>query len=573
MKVKGWTYILLLAATLVSCGGEKLIQKTADTPRAESAEFQGKFFDAQAEKAKGNSEKAYQLFQEALAISPDNHAVMYEVARLDLEFGKDPSAQNHIEQAIELDPKNQWYRLLMADICARLGDLGCAKDQYETILKLNPEDINVRYEIANIHLYNGDFEKAIEQFTEIESYIGVNEYLAIEKRRLYYEMGKPEEAEKELLRLVDSFPDNVNYKGMLADHYLAMGEEEKAVQIYESIRSTDPENGMLHLKLSEYYATKGDDERSYEEIVLAFQSSDVDIDRKIGILLNFYQATEFDPSQLERAYNLLEITELAHPKEAKALAMSGDFLLRDNRLAEARDKFRKAVGLDASRNLIWTQLLQLEIELNDFKALKTEGKRASELFPTFPEYYLYQGVGCVQLGEHQEAVDALLIGKEFVIDNALMSSQFYSSLGDSYHALEKHEKSDESYEEALRYDPGNVFVMNNYAYYLSLRKTKLNRAKELAAKANELEPGSISFEDTYGWVLFQLGEYEEAKKWLEKAMSHGGEKSGEILEHMGDVQFKLGAQPKALEFWKKALEAGGGSDLLEKKVNEEQWVE
>ena len=56
MKVKGWTYILLFATMiLTSCGGEKLIQKTSDAPKAESAEFQGKFFDAQAEKAKGKT--------------------------------------------------------------------------------------------------------------------------------------------------------------------------------------------------------------------------------------------------------------------------------------------------------------------------------------------------------------------------------------------------------------------------------------------------------------------------------------------------------------------------------------
>ena len=82
-----------------------------------------------------------------------------------------------------------------------------------------------------------------------------------------------------------------------------------------------------------------------------------------------------------------------------------------------------------------------------------------------------------------------------------------------------------------------------------------------------------SFEDTYGWVLFQQENYKEAKEWIENALSHGGDQSAVILEHYGDVLFKLGETEKALTYWKKAKQKEGYSDKLDQKIKEGKYVE
>jgi len=116
-------------------------------------------------------------------------------------------------------------------------------------------------------------------------------------------------------------------------------------------------------------------------------------------------------------------------------------------------------------------------------------------------------------------------------------------------------------------------VMNNWAYYLSLRNENLDKAEKMGRKANQLVKDNSSYEDTYAWVLYKQKQYEEAKKWIEKALEHGGEKNGVILEHYGDLFFQLGQTEKAFEYWKKAKAAGKHSDLLDKKIADKKMYE
>ena len=116
--------------------------------------------------------------------------------------------------------------------------------------------------------------------------------------------------------------------------------------------------------------------------------------------------------------------------------------------------------------------------------------------------------------------------------------------------------------------------MNNWAYYLSLRGEKLDKAEEMSKKSMELEPNSAIFEDTYAWIVYKMGRFTDAKEWMEKAFSHGADKSAASLEHYGDILFKLGDPDKALEYWLKAKKAGDGTtDLLDKKIADKKLYE
>ena len=116
-------------------------------------------------------------------------------------------------------------------------------------------------------------------------------------------------------------------------------------------------------------------------------------------------------------------------------------------------------------------------------------------------------------------------------------------------------------------------MLNNYAYYLSVRGEHLDKAEQMSKQSNEIQPDQSSYEDTYGWVFYKEGKFNDAKTWIEKALSHGADKSGTVLEHYGDILFKMGDLNKALEYWQKAKDAGDGSDLLDKKLAEKKLVE
>jgi len=190
-----------------------------------------------------------------------------------------------------------------------------------------------------------------------------------------------------------------------------------------------------------------------------------------------------------------------------------------------------------------------------------------------PVFYLYQGVSLVQEDKPDEAIEVLNAGKDLVIEDPQILAQFYSSLGDAYHAIEDDVHSDESYKKCLQVDPNNIYVLNNYAYYLSVRNVNLDEAGSMSRRSNELQPGQASFQDTYAWILYQQGKLNDAKLWMEKALNNGGQSSGVIVEHYGDILYKLGDQDGALENWLKAKALGDASDLIDKKITDRQLYE
>ncbi len=146
-----------------------------------------------------------------------------------------------------------------------------------------------------------------------------------------------------------------------------------------------------------------------------------------------------------------------------------------------------------------------------------------------------------------------------------MLLEYYSNLGNAYNAIKNYVKSDKAFDDALKVNPDDASVLNNYAYFLSLRKEKLEKAEKFSRRSNELSPNNRSYIDTYGWILYQLGKYSEAEAWLSRAAKMGA-KSAVLIEHYGDVLYKLGKTEEALTNWKEAKALGGGSEFLDKKI-------
>ena len=142
------------------------------------------------------------------------------------------------------------------------------------------------------------------------------------------------------------------------------------------------------------------------------------------------------------------------------------------------------------------------------------------------------------------------------------------NLGDLYHDKGNDEEAFAAYDRCLAADSSNSMVLNNYAYFLSLRGERLDEALKMAEKATELDPDNKANIDTRAWVLYKLGRYAEAKKWMERCIKEGEEVAGDYLEHYRDILYKLGDKNAALEQWEKAQKAGDYSDKLEQKLKD-----
>ena len=117
----------------------------------------------------------------------------------------------------------------------------------------------------------------------------------------------------------------------------------------------------------------------------------------------------------------------------------------------------------------------------------------------------------------------------------------YKEIGDK-------KKAFAAYEEALKIDPDQATVLNNYAYYLSLEGRKLRKALKMSRRAVELDPDNASYLDTCGWLLYLLKKPKEAKPYFKHAMLYGGKDSAVVLEHYAKVLDALGEKDLALYY-------------------------
>lgn len=573
------THIILLAVLAVLLSACTAGRKGSSSDRKDkktetvgvSKEFQAQFFKAQERKAVGDMSGAYKGFARCAEMEPNESVSFFEMARIDHTMERQDAALAAITRAIELSPDNYWYHRNHAKFLLDYGMFTEAQKELEWLIEDHPDELDAYYDLAATFLYREDGKNAIKAYERLEERIGIDPDLSMQKQRIFMLMGETDNALKEADRLIEAFPEP-DFYGQKAGILMEVGRFSEAEGVLVKLTELDRTNGQAHMMLSRIYARQGKEDESWSALRRAFLGADVSIDEKIGVLLRFFNASEFDKEARERAFILLERLEKAHPSDPKMHSMYGDYLLREGEFEAARDRFAAAVDLDSGRQLIWLQLCELNAQLGDWDLLVEHAREARNLFPSQPAFYLMLAIGQLRADDTQGAIDNLTIGKSYVIDDNQLLSNFWSTLGEAHFEAGQWKKSDEAFEKALSFSPEDPFIMNNYSYFLAVRGRKLDRAEELSLKSNQLLPRSASFQDTYGWVLFRKGNYADALEWIGKAMTNGAN-DGVVLEHYGDVLFHLNRIDEAVDYWQRAASAGGASELIEKKVADRTYYD
>lgn len=572
--IKERLYLLifvLFAVSFTACKSTKSVSKEKGSTEAQ--DNSSVFIDANKEKMLGNYEEASLLYKKALSLNPTDDASMFELARIYARQKKTEEALSYAKGAAEADKRNVYYQLLYARLLNANSQYEQAAEVLEVVVSLKPNIPENYNKLAVSYLYAGKPSEAISVYNRLEEKMGVTEEVSMKKQSIYLQEKKVNKAVAEIEKLIESYPNEPKYYALLAEMCLNNGMNDKAEWAYQKITELDPENPYIHISLADFYKKNGNEEQAFEELKKGFRNPDLDIDTKIQVLIQYYTINEIYEDFKEQAFILADILVEVHPDDPKSYSMQGDFLYQAEKYPEALVAFNNVIRLDSSKYLVWEQLLFTLSSLDSNNALLRESLNTIELFPEQPLPYLFAGGALYMNKEWPECIKVLEKGLYFVVNNRIMEAQFFAYLGDAYNQTGDDKKSDQSYDNVLALTPDNDYVLNNYAYYLSLRGEDLEKAAKMAKRATELKPNSSSNQDTYGWVLYKLGYYDEAKLWTEKAMENGAEDSAVILEHYGDILWQMGETEEAVIWWIKAKDAGKGSDFLDQKVEEKKLYE
>lgn len=570
-------FLLIAAWAGLMVTGCKPTQKVEGASMASGAETGGGdaklkqqidylFVEASTQYIQGNLEESIKLFQEILEKDPKHAASLYNISKIELEQSNLESAIKYGKQALDLDPENYWYYVNLEKAYEGKFDYAKALGVQEKLVKAFPDDRDAKFDLAQLYIQTRRYPESLEVYGQLEKMVGFNEELLVRKHQLWLQQNEPEKAIAELEKLIAFNPADSRYYQMKYDILIAMGEEARAQEVMAKMLEVNPNDGYAMLSMADFYRTQGDMAKSDEYLFKAFTSKDLELESKLQILSGMYGAAKGDPEVLDRLRRLNGILLAENPENALVNGIQGDIYQLSEKQDSALIYYRTALLGDPGNEQIWQEILLMDSDLADYPALEKDGEKALEYFPNNVAFLYFYGIGCQQNEHFDEAIYAFEKLRKSAGDDQELLLQAYISLGEVYFRNESFDKSDASYDKALEIEPGNAMVLNNYAYYLSLRNARLDDAATMVQKALAQNPNSSAYLDTYGWILYLQGNYPKAAEYMERAVDQGG--TGEVMEHYGDVLIKLGQREKAEEYWQKAKETGQTELNIEEKRRE-----
>lgn len=582
MNKKNSIWLLVAVWTLVSCGTVKSTREKPAVALAQSSltpEQQRKydyfFLEAMRLKEKKDYASAFGLLQHCLDIHPNAASALYEVSQYYMFLRQVPQGQEALEKAVANAPDNYWYSQGLASLYQQQNELDKAVTLLEQMVVRFPAKQDPLFNLLDLYGRQEKYDEVISTLNRLEKRMGKNEQLSMEKFRIYLQMKDDKKAFQEIESLVQEYPMDMRYQVILGDVYLQNGKKQEAYDVYQKVLAAEPDNPMAIFSMASYYKQTGQEELYQQQLDTLLLNKKVTSDTKVGVMRQMIvenEQADKDSTQIIALFDRIMKQEQDDPQIPMLYAQ---YLLSKNMEAESVPVLEQVVDLDPTNNAARMMLIGAAVKKEDYKQIIKVCEPGIEATPDALEFYYYLAVAynqaekpdsvisiCKRALEHKTAD-----GKKEIV------SEFYSILGDMYHTQKQMKEAYAAYDSALVYNPSNIGALNNYAYYLSVERRDLDKAEEMSYKTVKAEPNNATYLDTYAWILFEKGNYAEARIYIDNAMkSEGGDKSDVIVEHCGDIYYMTGDVDGALTYWKKALEMGSESKTLKQKIEKKKYI-
>ena len=546
-------------------------QRVTDPPsftEEEKLKFDYAFMEGIRLKILEDYQSALVFFDGCIKMNPGSAAVRYEISTILLLLNNNYDVPLQLmREAVSLEPDNSWYKLLLANIFQKKSMINEACNIYKELIVKEPQREDYYLTEAELYVSVEKWIEAVGVLNRYEKQFGITEEVSIEKANLYSRSGDFKKAAAELTKLVKKNPDNSNIIGLLAELYLDNNQEKKGLNLLNRMLSKDADNGFILFYLTDYHLGKGDTLQAYQYLEKGLINDYEDNLFKVQYLLRLLVNREQLKVSPDKIYSSVLLLLDRYPEDISIRTLYVDFLRHEGKKKECKEQLEFILLKEKNNFLIWEELLVLYNELEDSVAMFEKGKECMLYFPDESLPYAMVGISLLMQKKYLEALVYFEEGKKIAFDNSPMKGQFYSYIGSCYYQMDSVSMAFEMYEEALKINPNDLLVLNNYSYYLSLLGERLDEAEQMSLKTISADPENATFLDTYAWILYKKKNYSLAKVYIHSAIEKSEEHSGTLFEHGGDILFMNGEKEKAVEMWKKALELGDEvSSELEQKI-------
>jgi tetratricopeptide (TPR) repeat protein len=591
----------LLVFSLFSCSSSNVIKSSEEgvktsvllPPEQLKKIALENFIDGNIYLQQGNYAAALKKFETALQFDT-TAGLIYTYARTALYNNKLNVALEAARKAVELDSSQSDYFDLLSDIY----NLGRQKDSAIVVLEkateLFPTNQNFYYKLAR--LYQDDRPlKAIEMYEKILTLIGPEWNVLFRLVELNNKLNNVDGVVNSIKRLLEIDPSNLQLKKSLIENLLTANRNSEALNLVDELLELYPDDLEIIQKKAQILLSENKWEEAYKTLSPVLDDKKINLDAKLEVGYLFFEKSISDSSVKPLAKKIF--TKLDNDSSYWAIKIVlGAIAVEENKDSVAIENF-KYVTENANWNVdAWIRLGALYFDNKKYEEAEKILLQAIESFPDNYAINFILGLSLAQQSKNEEAVKYLkkavalnptdvntLSAYAYTLNQLKQDEEAILYLNKAlsidpndvnvmgtlaliYNAQKVFEKSDSLYEKALEIKPDDPLINNNYAYSLSTRGIQLDRALKMVNLALGKDSLNTAYLDTKGWILYQLGRYDEAKYFISKAVELGT-KSAVIIDHLGDVEFKLGNKEKAIELWKEALQLDPAKKEIEEKIN------
>ncbi len=554
---------------LLVCNFGLYAQKS--TKKISKTDIESQFTEGLRFYLKEDYQEALLIWESLLSEKVNDPGLFYYLAKANAVLKNETNALLYAEKAHLLSQASLDYGLFYVDLLLKKRKFQEAIDVLHKISAFDETqpEVNVRLAQSYLMLENG--EEAIKALNKSEHYIGDFPVIIRTKQFIYLKQKDWKGFQEASLHFLENFPE----ENMIEWELLDMFPVEDAKQyepLLDSIAIDYPDVKQIEL-IKAINRTK---ENKWSDACQLVRKTYVDVRIEPGILAIFFEDVQKNIAKNKDTFDLLPIVYEAwslYPNAAELAYRVGEISILQEKPDSAYKAYQAAVRLGSKRFEAFAELVQLDMYYEQLDSAMAHVNLALQKFPSNGFFYFQKGFVQSFRNETKEAVETLVNGLPFSDKRYDYYVRIQSLLGDLYHKLGKNLESDEAFERALEIDPKDDHVLNNYSYFLSIRKENLEKALKMSGQLVELLPEVESYLDTHGWVWFQLGNYEKALPFIQKAFDKSLDPSAEIMEHLGDVKFKLGLKKEAIKLWKKAFQKNNQNKLLEKKIQKKDYFE
>lgn len=478
-----------------------------------------------------------------------------------------------------------------AILLEQMGDLYSAAENYKLALSYYPESYEIGYSLAEVLYRLREPQKALDQLSTLKDFDATGYRL---QAACYQALGNPEQARRAFLKLVELEPDNAQAFSFLATAYRARNDIDSTLWSYEHLTEIDPSNyrvlnemGRLQAQRGEIEKAKSSFQRSLEasstpenmmaiaglgEIyALANQADSAELIYKRGLeidpenillhrqLVGIYVDRDSFNLALPHAQKIVELAPLDRPS-VRRLAL---LYFRIGSFDKADSIFTDLVrgGEEAIFNHYY--LGHIAILKHEYERARDEFQRVVQVEDTVAQNWIDLAFAFRQLkltdNEYRCYTDGLA-----KMRNAADSLKIRFAIGSYFETQKKYSEAVTIFEEILKADSMQHQALNYLGYMLADRGERLDYARTLIEKALSMQPSNAAYLDSYGWVYYKLGMFEEALKHLEKAA--GMVSDATVFDHLGDTYKAVNADDKARLWWQRALDLDTANSVIQEKL-------